>query len=839
MRLDRCPVPSLWLGLILATAVVLPSPALACPGDCDGDEVVDLTELVLGLNVALGRTPLNQCPTFDESGDGGVTIDEVVEAVDASLHGCPEPVITTIAGTGLAGLNEDGLDPLESHLYLPQDTTISPDGDLYLIDFNNHRIRRIRNGVVQTVAGTGELGDGADGLALYAQFNHPTNVAFDAQGNMIIAAWHNSLVKRLVFPNGYDDLENAYVENLAGTGARSFGGDEGQGNSAFLDLPSSVAVDSGGNIVISDQANFRLRLLEPNGIIHTICGTGVPGYTGDGGPAIEAQLNAPKGQAADPASRIAIDDRDRIYIADTENHCIRMIDPGSLTIDTIAGTGQPGYSGDGGPATEAQFDTPSDVAIGPNGTIYVADTMNHVVRVIRPDGTIRTLAGTGERGFSGDGGPANEAELDRPYGVEVADNGTVYVADTHNHRIRKISGVPSGVVPTPVPTPPVIIPCTEEVGSICTYAGTGGTAFNGDGHHRLETILYWPFDIEFTASGRRIILDWNNHRVREIVGDEEIITIVGTDSLGDGPDDLSDLAPNGADPLTVDLNHPTDVLQLSNGDLIFFAWHNHKIREIDVDTGRVFVLLGRGAGRTGEDITADETLVNQPPHGALDADGNLFFIDQRNQRIRVIYNFDEERKNGIVRTVVGTGTCDPEKPAGPGFNGDGPALETCLSFPTGGNPEPSGGIAVDANGVLYFSDTNNHRIRKVEFTNEDFTEGQVTTLAGVDDEGVPVAGYSGDGGPGTEAMISFPQDLEIGPDGNLYFADTDNHRVRMIDLTTGIITTVAGKGTAGYSGDGGQALEAELTRPFGVAFDANGDLFISDTFNSRIRKVKR
>jgi sugar lactone lactonase YvrE len=828
------------LGLVLLVVAALdwsPSASFACAGDCDGDEDVDVAELVLGLSVALGRTALDECASFDESGDGGISIDEVVQAVDASLNGCPAPLINTIAGTGLAGLNEDGLDPLESHLYLPQDMTIGPEGDLYIIDFNNHRIRRIRDGVVQTVAGTGELGDGRDALALYAQFNHPTNVTFDAQGNMVIAAWHNSLVKRLVFPNGYDDLESAFVENLAGTGARSFGGDEGPGNSAFLDLPSSVVIDSGGNIIISDQANFRLRLLEPNGTIHTICGTGVPGYTGDEGPATEAQLNAPKGQAADPASRIAIDDRDRIYIADTANHCIRVIDPATFTIHTIAGNGEPGFSGDGGPASQAQLDTPSDVAIGPNGRIYIADTMNHAVRVIRPDGTIHTLAGTGERGFSGDGGPANEATLDRPYGVEVADNGTVYVADTHNQRIRKISGVPSGAMPTPVPTPPVIIPCTDEVGSICTYAGTGGTAFNGDGNDRLETVLYWPFDIEFTASGRRILLDWNNHRVREIVGDETIKTIVGTDSLGDGPDDLSDLAPDGADPLTVDLNHPTDVLQLSNGDLIFFAWHNHKIREIDVDTGRVFVLLGRGAGRTGDDplLAADATLVNQPPHGALDANGNLFFIDQRNQRIRVIYNFDTDRKAALVRTVVG----NPGTPATAGFNGDGPALETRLSFPTGGNPEPSGGIAVDANGVLYFSDTNNHRIRKVEFTNSDFTEGQVTTLAGVAEEGVPVAGYSGDGGPGTEAMVNFPQDLEIGPDGNLYFADTDNNRVRMIDLTTGTITTVVGTGASGYSGDGGQAVDAELRRPFGVAFDANGDLFVSDTFNSRIRKVKR
>src|SRR6185369_10424124 len=134
-----------------------------------------------------------------------------------------------------------------------------------------------------------------------------------------------------------------------------------------------------------------------------------------------------------------------------------------------------GYRGDGGPALEAEFDQPSDVAVDANGSLYIADTNNNVIRIIHPDGNIDTLAGTGDAGFGGDGGPAKEAELNGPYGVDVATNGTVYVADTYNHRIRQISGVSSGPPPTPHPTPPPeIIPCTDVVGSICTYAGTGG-----------------------------------------------------------------------------------------------------------------------------------------------------------------------------------------------------------------------------------------------------------------------------------------------------------------------------------------------------------------------------
>lgn len=738
-----------------------------------------------------------------------------------------EAIIFTIAGTGVAGLNDDGLPPLESHLYLPQDATVGPDGRLYIIDWNNHRVRRIEDGVLRTVAGTGELGDAQDGPdSLYTQFNHPTNVEFDHDGKMIIAAWHNSLVKSI-------DLTTSPfpVVNVAGDGSRSFGGDEGPANTAKLDLPSSVVIDSTGNIFISDQANYRIRKVETDGTIYTICGTGVAGYGGDGGRAEDALLNGPRGQSAPPASRIAIDGSDRIYIADTGNHIVRRIDSDG-TIDTIAGTpGERGYSGDGGPARAATLDTPSDVAVGADGTLYIADTANNAVRIVTSDGIIQTLAGTGERGFAGDGGPSHLALLDRPYGVTVTADGDVYVADTHNQRIRKIEVGPSFIPPTPVPTePPEVVPCTGEVGSICTWAGNGGTGFNGNGHHRLETVLYWPFDMKFLSDGRQIVLDWNNHQVREVLADETFVTVVGTDFVGDGPPDLSDLTPEGADGLTVDLNHPTDILEFSDGDVLVVAWHNHKLRVIDSEDGRVRVLLGRGAGgfpEPGDGVMAKNALANQPSQAVFDAHGNLFFIDQRNQRIRVLRGFDALRDEAIVDTVVGRGTP-------PGFNGDGLALEVALSFPTGGNPEPGGGIAIDAQGRIYFSDTNNHRIRRVDFFDAEFSNGSVITIAGTGQ-----AGFSGDGGQAPAAQINFPGDIEFGPDGNLYFVDTNNNRVRMIDLTTGIISTVAGNGRKGYGGDGGPAEEALLNRPFGITFDAEGNLFISDTFNSRIRKVER
>ncbi len=800
-------------------SVVGVNQGLACTGDCNFDGAVTVEEIVRGVSIALGLSEWGECAALDRNLDGEVTVDELTRAVSIALAACPTPVVVTVAGNGHAGYDGDGKEPLATAFYLPQDMTVGPDRLVYLVDWNNHRLRRIRDGIVETIAGTGELGDAEDGDALYVQFNHPTNVAFDHQGRLLIAAWHNSLVKRLDFTTGR-------IENVAGTGARAFGGDGGPANDAALDLPSSVACDSQDNIYISDQANYRIRKVDRNGIITTVAGSSTPGYSGDGGPASAAQFRAPRGQAAPPAGRIAIDARDQIYVADTGNHAIRLIDAEGI-IHTIAGTGEPGYSGDGGPATQAQLNTPNDVAVGPDGSVFVADTMNNVIRRIRPDGIIETFAGTGEQGFSGDGGPATAARFDRPYGVEVAPTGVVWVADTHNHRFRVVGDLEAGavVVPTPTPTPGVI-PCSDEPGTICTYAGNGGMGYSPDGTHRLRATLYWPFDIAFLPSGRKVFLDWNNHQVREILADDTIRTVMGTDFVGDGPDDLSDLTEPGAHPLTVALNHPTDVEEFPNGDLLVQAWHNHKLRVVSRESGLVRVLAGRDPGYRGDGGPVGEALLNQPPHGVFDTQGNYFFIDQRNQRIRVIYRLAELRGQAIVDTVVGTGT--------PGFNGDRLGTETQVNFPTGPNPEPSGGITIDPSGNLYFADTLNHRIRRLQFCSSDFKCSVVTTIAGT---GIP--GYSGDGGPALQAQIQYPQDVELGPDGRLYFADTNNHVVRAIDLGTGIITTVAGNGVRGYSGDGGPALQAQLNRPFGIAFDANGDLYVSDTFNGRIRRVKR
>jgi hypothetical protein len=356
--------------------------------------------------------------------------------------------------------------------------------------------------------------------------------------------------------------------------------------------------------------------------------------------------------------------------------------------------------------------------------------------------------------------------------------------------------------------------CKEVSGNACVWAGTGELGDNGDKKHRLETRLYWPIDVELAPDGTPWVLDWNNHKIRKVVNDE-FVTVVG-DFLGDGPPDQSDLTPAGADGLTVRLNHPTDIQFLPDGTFEFAAWHNHKLRKVTTD-GRVTVTCGRGGGFGGDGMLAGATtLFNQPKAIVRAADGTTYVLDQRNFRIRKI------APDGMVSTVVGTGTA--------GFAGDnGPPLMAQLKFEAGGNPEPSGALALDSAGNLYISDGLNHRIRKV-----DFTANVITTIAGTGE-----AGFSGDGAAATSAQINNVRDLELGPDGRLYLADSENHRIRAIDLSSGIIETVVGIGTNGEKGDGLPAKEVELDRPFGIAFDKDGNLFVSDTFNSRILKVKR
>jgi hypothetical protein len=361
--------------------------------------------------------------------------------------------------------------------------------------------------------------------------------------------------------------------------------------------------------------------------------------------------------------------------------------------------------------------------------------------------------------------------------------------------------------------------------TISTWIGTGFASWDGDHNDLSESSLYWPTDVEFTPTLGAYVLDFNNHRVRKVLPDNTLETVMGTNIIGDGPPDQGDLVWPGAPGTECRLNHPTRLVELQHGPyagmIMLTAWHNHKLRLWDPTTGLIWVYVGRGAGYAGDGQDATEFgRFNQPQQALEGSDGSIYVLDQRNHVFRKIDT------NNILSTIAGI-YVPPEEVGG--YNGDGRApLETMFNFDTGANPQPSGAFILDDDDNFYVSDTKNHIIRKI-----DFDADVVTVIAGT--PGVP--GFAGDGGAATAARLNMPLDLAWGPDGRLYIADEQNNAVRAIDVDRGTIATVAGNGTAGYSGDGGSARQAQLAAPRGVAFDAEGNLYIADTDNHRIRRV--
>lgn len=334
--------------------------------------------------------------------------------------------IATLSGTGSAGSTGDGGQATSAELNSPYGVTAAH-GVTYIADRLNHRIRRVdAAGVITTIAGTGTAGfSGDDGDAAGAQLNQPRGLAMDDEGNLYVADTFNNRVRRI------DPL--GVITTVAGDGTAGYAGDGDAATSAELASPASVAVDGNGNLYIADQGNQRIRMVAASdGVITTVAGTGVAGYSGDTGPAPAARLNGPSG--------VALDAQGRVYVADSGNHRVRVIGTDGV-ISTFAGTGSIGSSGDLGAATAAQLSFPAAVAVDAVGQVVIADRGNNRIRLVDTSGQITTIAGSGSAGYSGDGGPATQAQLSSPYGVGVGDGGLVYIADTGNQRVRRLDPV--------------------------------------------------------------------------------------------------------------------------------------------------------------------------------------------------------------------------------------------------------------------------------------------------------------------------------------------------------------------------------------------------------------
>ncbi|MFI1184501.1 NHL repeat-containing protein [Streptomyces sp. NPDC020799] len=349
--------------------------------------------------------------------------------------------ITTVAGTGVAGYNGDGGQATSAQLYGPDGLWVDPAGVLYIADRWNHRVRKVdltaANPTIFTVAGTGVAGyNGDGGQATSAQLNQPYGVVMGPAGNLCIGDILNARVREL------DTDTPPMIFTVAGTGVAGYNGDGGQATSAQLNQPHGVWVDGEGNLYIADFVDHRVRKVDPSGVISTVAGTGVAGYNGDGGAATMAQLNAP--------SNVVVDAAGNLYITEYQNHAVRRVDPSGV-ISTVAGTGVAGYNGDGGQATQAQLYFPVGIAMDEEGNLYIGERGNNRVRRVQlaPPATLMV-------------------EQVGPNPVETVAGGTAQLAFT----VSAGTTVPAGQSVTLVFPPGVVFPPGGTVRFICPADGT-------------------------------------------------------------------------------------------------------------------------------------------------------------------------------------------------------------------------------------------------------------------------------------------------------------------------------------------------------------------------------
>jgi len=677
---------------------------------------------------------------------------------------CAQAIITTVAGSTFV-FQGDGKPAAQAPIGQIQGVAADAAGNVYASGVNDNLVFKISsNGILTVVAGNGiNAFSGDGGPATNAAFSFPTGLAVDGAGNLYIAEVGNHRVRKV--------NADGNIITVAGNGAPGFSGDGGPATAAALNFPTGVAVDAAGNVFIADRNNQRIRKVDAAGIIATVAGSGTTGYSGDGGPATAASLALSR---VGLVSGVAVDALGNLYIADSENGRVRRVDPAGKIL-TVAGTGAAGYSGDGGPAVGAGLNSPQGVAVDASGNLYIADAFNNVVRMVNSAGIIRTVAGSGARGFSGDGGAAVQAALANESALAVDPAGNLYIADAANSRVRKVS----------------------SAGIITTLAGNGLNKFGGDGGAAIRASLNSPQGVAVDAAGNIFIADSLNNRIRKTLADGTVITTAAGSgaalSLADGG-----AATNAA------LGSPASVAVDSAGNIFIADDANHRVRKV-APNGVITTVAGNGvAGSSGDNIPAVSAALNHPIGVALDAAGNLYITDRFNNRVRKV------SAAGIITTVAGNSVA--------GFSGDnGPATGAQLRAPFG--------VAVDAGGNLYIGDDGNNRVRKVS------AAGIITTVAGNG-----LAGSSGDGGPATVAALNSPRGVAVDGAGNLYVADSGNHRVRKV--SAGVISTVAGNGTGAFWGDGGPPTAASLNCPSGVAVDIAGRLYVADLGNDRIRKIE-
>jgi uncharacterized protein (TIGR03437 family) len=675
-----------------------------------------------------------------------------------------QPLIKTVAGSGFTTCT--GPTPL----YHPYEAIEDSTGAIYVADAGNNRIVKGLSSIsyqtsvaygtqcIQTIvvfAGNGAGTYGGDsGPAASASLYAPQDMVFDPQGNLYVSDTNNNRIRKITTAG--------IIVTVAGVGVAGFSGDGGPAVNAAIHYPAGITSDSLGNVYFVDLLNQRIRKITPQGVISTVAGNGMAGYGGDGALATNAELQNPEG--------VAVDQAGNLYIADNYNNRIRKVSASTGMIETVVGTGVGGYNGDGIPATMAMIHGPPRVAVAPNGDLYIADTGNQRIR--RVDGQtelISTVAGNGTAGYSGDGGPATQAELNIPHSVYLDSGGRLLFAEYGNNVVRAVA--PDGTIST-------------VVGAVSELLGAGG--FSGDGGLATSARLYLPGGVATDAGGNQYIADGGNNRIRRVASATGIITTIA----GGGAAECSD----GSVATSCSLSCVGDIAADGAGDVFVaescghslgFTGYSTHIRRVDAKT----------------DVMTTLTALPQPPVGinfiegiAVD-DGSDVFFGANLQNGGYVYKVNAET---FALSVFAS-----------------------LSLPPGEGSFYPDALAIDGADNIYLT--------AWEATPCATSSCQLEAWPGI---------MRIDGATGNISTVAVNAgSVATDTAGNLYFCG--NNHIRRVDAATQIITSVGGNGSLilGLSGDGGLATLAGGSFCSGLAFAGSGALFASDYINNRVREI--
>jgi hypothetical protein len=794
----------------------------------------------------------------------GFTISAVGVFLIAFLALAQAQNISTLAGGG-----PNDVPVTASSLGAPWALVQDGKGNTYISDNLSNRIFKVNaSGTLTVLAGnifSNYRGDGQ--LATLASLNSPEGIAVDSTGNVYFADTPNNAIRvintqssAISFYGGALTVQPGDIQTVVGgTLGYSTGSGPASVLTAGLNAPGGVWLDPSGNIYIADTGNAVIEVVNtqstaqtlggvaniPSYDIAKIAGTNVSMYGGDNGPAISASVNRPSG--------IYLDSHGYIYIADTVDSRIRVINPTASTI-TVAGVSIPALyintvagsamacgtstdpCGDGGPATSGNLNNPVGVLTDSSGDIYIADTNDNRIRKVTSGGTISTIAGRGTQCFynvapCGDGGPATSADLWDPTGL-VLEGGNVLIADQNDDAIR--TAVPGGDINT-------------------TMGILLDTSFSGDASSGPPVIqgiatdaeLRSPAGVVSDSSGNVYITDTGNSAIRKVTTNGIITTAVGCLVLPCGDRVLADSArlygpsqtafDSHGNMYIVEAGNNGNDIRVVNNQATPITFFTGQPFQITVQPGDILTIIGTVACTIlpcGDGGPAPNAQLNQPEGLFLDASGNIYIADTTDNAIRVVntqstaisfYSGVITVQPGNIATIAGTLDISPTGDCTTPTNacGDtGPATSAQLNLPTG--------VALDGAGDIYIADAGDNRVRVVSGSS-----GVINKFAGT---GTPCQSNCGDGGPAVDAFLDGPEGVFVDYAGNVFIADTYDYSIREVKGGT-INAVVDSSQTPGFYGDGGSALLAELTNPTAVAGDPFGNLLIADTRNWRVRKV--